>query len=77
VEQRHEDEVKRAEKEALDKVRAEHPEYSEDDLKVKVSDEVIKDEERRKAMNPGARLAALHAAGAGVREYPQVPMQRR
>lgn len=55
VEQRHSDEVNKAEKEALERVRAEHPEYSEDDLKIKVSEVVTKDEERRKANDP--RLA--------------------
>jgi len=52
VEERHQEEVKKAEKEALEKVRAEHPEYTEEDLKVKVSDNVLKDEERRKANDP-------------------------
>lgn len=62
VEQRHEDEVRKAEKKALDRVRAEHPEYSEDDLKIKVSEGVLKDEERRKAMDPAARMAAVGGA---------------
>ncbi|KAF7947976.1 hypothetical protein EAE96_009045 [Botrytis aclada] len=52
VEERHNDEVKKAEKEALDKVRAEHPEYSEDDLRVKMSENVTKDDARRKATDP-------------------------
>jgi TRIAD3 protein (E3 ubiquitin-protein ligase RNF216) len=62
VEQRHDDEVKKAEKEALDRVRADHPEYTEDDLKVKMSEKVMKDEERRKATDPGARIMAMQAA---------------
>jgi hypothetical protein len=52
VETRHDAEVSKAEKEALEQVRAEHPEYTEDDLKVKVSEDVKKDDERRKAGDP-------------------------
>ncbi|KAF5872764.1 putative ring finger protein [Botrytis fragariae] len=52
VEERHNDEVKKAEKEALDKVRAEHPEYSEEDLRIKMSENVTKDDERRKVTDP-------------------------
>ena len=52
VEERHDNEVKKAEQEALDKVRAEHPEYTEEDLKIKVSEKVKKDDERRKANDP-------------------------
>ncbi|KAF7903202.1 uncharacterized protein EAF01_006251 [Botrytis porri] len=52
VEERHNEEVKKAEKEALNKVRAEHPEYSEEDLRVKMSENVTKDDERRKATDP-------------------------
>ncbi|KAF7886075.1 hypothetical protein EAF00_010178 [Botryotinia globosa] len=52
VEERHYDEVKKAEKEALARVRAEHPEYSEEDLRVKMSENVTKDDERRKAADP-------------------------
>jgi TRIAD3 protein (E3 ubiquitin-protein ligase RNF216) len=62
VEQRHEDEVNNAEKAALDKARAEHPEYTEEDLKVKMSDRVKEDEERRKSRDPAARLPAMRAA---------------
>ena len=67
MEQRHEHEVRKAEKEVLDKVRAEHPEYSEEDLKVKVSEKVMQDEERRRGNNPVARFAPLQPGGA--REY--------
>ncbi|ESZ90583.1 hypothetical protein SBOR_9034 [Sclerotinia borealis F-4128] len=52
AEDRHNTEVQKAEKEALDKVRAEHPEYSEEDLKVKMSENVAKDDERRKVKDP-------------------------
>jgi TRIAD3 protein (E3 ubiquitin-protein ligase RNF216) len=52
VDQRHDQEVEKAEKEALAKVRAEHPEFSEDDLKVKVSEVVRRDEEIRKNKDP-------------------------
>jgi TRIAD3 protein (E3 ubiquitin-protein ligase RNF216) len=50
VEYRHENDVKRAEKEALDKVRAEHPEYTNEDLLVKMSEDVKKDDEQRKGL---------------------------
>lgn len=43
---------------------AEHPEYTEEDLKVKMSEEVAKDDERRKAANPHARIAEMQAAMA-------------
>lgn len=46
--QRHEDEVNRAEKEALGKIRAEHPEFTEEDLTVKVSQAVLEDERQRR-----------------------------
>ena len=52
VEERHDNEVKTAEREALEKVRAEHPEYTEEDLRVKMSENVTKDDERRKANDP-------------------------
>ncbi len=65
VEKRHEEEVKKAEKEALDKVLADHPEYSEADLKIKMSENVKKDDERRKAMDPRVRLDALRLAANG------------
>jgi TRIAD3 protein (E3 ubiquitin-protein ligase RNF216) len=45
--QRHEDEVKKAEKVALEKIRAKHPELREEDLTVKVSEAVLQDEQRR------------------------------
>jgi E3 ubiquitin-protein ligase RNF216 len=48
VEERHEQEVTRAEREQLGKVLAENPEYSEEDLKIKVSEEVKKSEEKRR-----------------------------
>jgi len=59
VEVRHDAEVKKAEQDALDKVRAEHPEYTEEDLKVKVSEDVLKDEERKKVRIPGHPLHAI------------------
>lgn len=51
IELRHFEEVGKAEKEALEKVRAEHPEYTVEDLKIKLSKNVMKDEEARKAKN--------------------------
>jgi TRIAD3 protein (E3 ubiquitin-protein ligase RNF216) len=55
--QRHEDEVKKAEREALEKIRTEHPEYTEEDLKVNVSEAVLRDEQRRGADEIRAPLA--------------------
>lgn len=46
---RHHNEVKKAEMEALQKIRAEHPEYTEEDLTIKVSEAVLEDEQRRQA----------------------------
>lgn len=64
IEERHDNEVSKAEKEALEKVRAEHPEYTEEDLKIKISQDVIKDEEARKARNPQYRAQQLGQAAA-------------
>lgn len=58
AEQRHDQEVKEAERIALAKVRAENPGYTDDDLRVKVSENVIKDDERRKANDPRALIEA-------------------
>jgi TRIAD3 protein (E3 ubiquitin-protein ligase RNF216) len=58
VDARHEGEVSKAEQEALQKIIAEHPEYTEDDLKVKMSENVKKDDELRKKM-PG-RAFQMH-----------------
>ncbi|TGO71752.1 hypothetical protein BELL_0535g00010 [Botrytis elliptica] len=68
VEERHNDEVKKAEKEALAKVRAEHPEYSEEDLRVKMSENVTKDDERRKAMDPRVQHAYFRPVAMGQQE---------
>ncbi|CZR64578.1 uncharacterized protein PAC_14476 [Phialocephala subalpina] len=67
VVERHEGEVSKAEKEAVAKVLAEHPEYTEEDLKVKMSENVKKDDERKKLADPrlpgGARAYMdAHAA---------------
>ncbi|PBP17412.1 ring finger protein [Diplocarpon rosae] len=59
AEQRHDEEVKRAEQEILDKVLAAHPQYTMDDLKIKMSEEVKKDDDKRKALDPRARQLAL------------------
>jgi len=56
--ERHNTEVDKAAKEARDKVRAEHPEYSEEDLEIKMSENVLKDDEQRKSMDPRAHLLA-------------------
>lgn len=66
AEQRHIDEVNKAEKEALEKVLADHPEYTEEDLKVKMSENVKKDDARRISMDPRVRhMEALNLRIAG------------
>jgi TRIAD3 protein (E3 ubiquitin-protein ligase RNF216) len=67
TDERHDLEVKEAERIALEKVRAEHPEYSEEDLKIKISDAVLKDDERRRSgvNDPRAHLQAMRAALPG------------
>lgn len=62
VYERHDNEVKKAEQEALAKVRADHPEFNDEDLKVKVSDLVKQDELRLKANDPRANLPVLPIA---------------
>lgn len=56
VEKRHTEEVQKAAKDVLAKVRAEHPEYTEEDLEIKVSDNVKSDEEKRKKRHVKPRL---------------------
>jgi TRIAD3 protein (E3 ubiquitin-protein ligase RNF216) len=63
VHDRHDNEVKKAEKAALDKVRADHPEYREEDLKIEMSENVKKDDERRKANVPPGYAALMQARG--------------
>lgn len=70
VEDRHNNEVRQAEKEALEKVRAEHPEYTEEDLKIKMSENVTKDDEKRKAMDPRNLNAIMYRQAIG-HEQPQ------
>lgn len=62
AEERHEEEVRKAEIEAIRKVREDHPEYSEEDLRVNVSENVKQDDERRKAQNPGPVARAMFMA---------------
>lgn len=59
VEERHEREVREAEQEALKKIMAEHPEYTEEDLKIEMSENVKKDDERRKATYGGRVVPAV------------------
>ena len=68
VEKRHEKEVREAEQMAVARIRAEHPEYTEEDLKINVSESVQNDEDRRKASNPRANLMAhMHNQARRVR----------
>ncbi|PBP25611.1 ring finger protein, partial [Diplocarpon rosae] len=59
AEQRHDEEVKKAEQEILDKVLAAHPQYTMDDLKIKMSEEVKKDDDKRKALDSRVRQLAM------------------
>ncbi|RDW80872.1 hypothetical protein BP5796_05570 [Coleophoma crateriformis] len=64
LEQRHENEIRQAEKVALAKIRADHPEYTEDDLKINMSEKVAEDDKRRRAEHdPRARVLANIVAG--------------
>lgn len=63
LEQRHENEVRKAEREALAKVRADHPQYAENDLKINMSDKVAEDDKRRAENNTGPRFLANFVAG--------------
>ncbi|RDW69747.1 hypothetical protein BP6252_08767 [Coleophoma cylindrospora] len=64
LEQRHENEIRQAEKVALAKIRADHPEYTEDDLKINMSEKVAEDDKRRRAeYDPQARVLANIVAG--------------
>lgn len=55
TEQRHDEDVKKAEQKALEKVRAENPGVSEEELKVKVSDAVEKNEKERMRLATAAQ----------------------
>ncbi|KAK4999826.1 hypothetical protein LTR66_001210 [Elasticomyces elasticus] len=75
VEKRHMDEVAKAEKEALAKVRAENPDITEEDLKIKVSEQVKAAEQQRidranTALDPGIGMPLLGLNGPfGARMY--------
>lgn len=64
VEDRHDSEVTKAQKEALEKVLAEHPEYTAEDLKIQMSSNVAQDDAARKARD--AQRNALGGFGGGV-----------
>lgn len=59
AETRHDQEINEAQKIALARVRAEHPEYTDEDLKIKLSDQVLKDDEARKKRDPRARIIEM------------------
>lgn len=62
--ERHNNEVKKAEEEALQKLRAEHPELTDEDLKVKVSEAVKKEEQARiRTAGVPPRYGAPHPPG--------------
>ncbi|KAH0545580.1 hypothetical protein FGG08_000411 [Glutinoglossum americanum] len=68
TDQRHEDEVKNAEKAALAKIRAENPEITDDDLKIQLSETVQRDEQKR------LQAAAVRHPMPG-RQAPPPPIQ--
>ena len=79
TEQRHDEDVKKAEQKALEKVRAENPGFSEDELKVKVSDAVEKNEKERIRLANAAHGRYLppripDMVGGQVRPIPPVPL---
>lgn len=77
VEERHKDEVRRAEEEARKQAREEHPDVDAELFDFRVSDKVKKDEEkkdeenrRNRGQDAQALLAQVHAAN---RRPPHVP----
>lgn len=74
VDKRHHEEVNKAEKEILAKVRAEHPEYAEEDLAIKVSDKVKSDEERRKNRHAHPQLPPGYHRMNGIYAGKNIPI---
>lgn len=67
VEDRHIDEVRRAEEEARRQAQEDNPDVNVDLFEIRVSDKVKEDEERRRqAAKPPAAAARVHAAVAQV-----------
>lgn len=75
VEERHKDEVRRAEEKARKQAREEHPDVNAELFDIKVSDKVKKDEENRRnrSQNAQALLAQVHAANRRPPQAPPVP----
>ncbi|KAL1791976.1 hypothetical protein ACET3X_009727 [Alternaria dauci] len=74
IEDRHEQEVKRAADEAMARVRADNPSLSDADLMVQVSDRVKQAEEARKGRaTVAAQAYPYHMAGEQLRRAPIVP----
>lgn len=74
VEDRHEQEVKRAADEAMAKVRLDNPGLSDADLMVKVSDRVKQAEDARKGRaGVEAQAFPYHMVGEQLRRAPMVP----
>ncbi|KAI4686295.1 hypothetical protein J4E81_008647 [Alternaria sp. BMP 2799] len=74
VEDRHEQEVKRAADEAMAKVRVDNPGLSDADLMVKVSDRVKQAEDARKGRaGVEAQAFPYHMVGEQLRRAPMVP----
>jgi TRIAD3 protein (E3 ubiquitin-protein ligase RNF216) len=74
IEDRHEQEVKRAADEAMAKVRADNPDLSDADLMVKVSDRVKQAEDARKGRaTVEAQAFPYHIVGEQLRRAPIEP----
>lgn len=75
IEERHEQEVKKAAGEAMAKVRAENPSLSDADLMVKVSDQVKQAEEaRRGRVRAEAQAYPYHMVAGQLRRVPPAHM---
>jgi TRIAD3 protein (E3 ubiquitin-protein ligase RNF216) len=56
--ERHANDRDKAKKEKIAAIRSEHPEYTEEELDIKMSEEVQKDDEKRRSNNPRAQMQA-------------------
>ncbi|KAI0834116.1 hypothetical protein F5Y06DRAFT_290054 [Hypoxylon sp. FL0890] len=73
TEERHQQEVQRAEEEARQKVARDNPEVAADALKIKVSDEVQQDDLRRKQNDSHYRAGIAHAPYIPIPPYALQP----
>jgi TRIAD3 protein (E3 ubiquitin-protein ligase RNF216) len=73
VEERHQDEVRRAEEEARRQALEEHPDIAADVFEIKVSDKVKEDEEKRRRRQLPAPQAMIHGMLPGHGVIPGYP----